>query len=97
MTKNIFVAEVNFKRKKSKKLFPIITKEVTCQICYKITKFQNSSIKVTGRVKSFHKKVKVFHADPGAKKTDNTMQDVEFVYREDTSNKRQYIILVKFQ
>ena len=36
-------------------------------ICYKVTKYQNNSIKITGRMKSFYKIVKMSHADSGTK------------------------------
>ena len=36
---------------------------------YKTTKYQNSSIKITGRMKPFHEKVIMSHADSGTKNT----------------------------
>ena len=38
-------------------------------VWYKITKYQNNSIKITNRMKPFHKKVKMPHADSVTKNT----------------------------
>ena len=39
------------------------------KIRYKISKYQNNGIKITGGMKLFHKKVKMSHADSGTKDT----------------------------